>query len=99
MRCDHHHYKNKKTRRQGSQTPKGKKNTAEKQPSAPQKAKKYKHMDSNEDDEESQNEAGTSSNSQTAVPVLPLHQGPAASSQGPVASVNSVDEDIEKEKR
>ena len=90
MRCHHHHhYKDKKTRRQGSQTPKGKKNTAEKQPSAPQKAKKYKPMDSNEDDEEPQNEPGT-------LPVLPLHQGPAASSQGPVASVNSGDEDSEK---
>ena len=93
MRCHHHHYKNKNTRRQGSQTPKGKKNTAEKQPSAPQKAKQYKPMDSNED----------ASNSQTTIPVLPLHQGPAASSQGPaassqgpVASANSGDEDSEK---
>ena len=53
-------------------------------------------MDSNEDDEEPQNEPGTSSNSQTTIPVLPLHQGPAATSQGPVASVNSGDEDSEK---
>ena len=33
-----------------------------------------------------QNAIGTSSNSQTTVPVLPLLQGPAASSQGPAAS-------------
>ena len=57
------------TRRQGPQTPKAKKNTAEKQPSTPQKAKKYKLMDSDEDDEEPQNEPGTSSNSQTTVPI------------------------------
>ena len=44
----------------------------------------------------------SSSNSQTTVPVLPLHQGPAASSQGPAASsqrpaasANSDDEDSE----
>ena len=44
----------------------------------------------------------TSSNSQASVPVLPLQQGPAASSQGPaassqgpVASANSDDEDSE----
>ena len=36
-------------------------------------------MDSDEDDEEPQNETGTSSNSQLTVPVLPLHQGPTAS--------------------
>ena len=36
------------------QTPKGKKNTAEKQPSTPPKANKYKSMDTDEDDEESQ---------------------------------------------
>ena len=60
-------------------------------------------MDSDEDDEEPQNEPGISSNPQTAVPVLPLHQGPAASSQGPparsqgpVASANSGDEENEK---
>ena len=50
-------------------------------------------MDSDEHDEEPQNEPGTSSNSQTTVPVLPLQQGPAASSQGPAASANSGDED------
>ena len=60
------------TRRQGPETPKGR-NTAENQPSTPQKAKKYKPMHSDEDDEEPQNEFGTSSNSQTTVPVLPLH--------------------------
>ena len=50
-------------------------------------------MDSDEDDEEPQNEPGTSSNSQPIVQVLPLHQGPAASSQGPAAIPNSEDED------
>ena len=82
-------------RRQGPQKQKGKKNTAEKQPSTPQKAKKYEPMDSDEDDEEPQNEPGTSSNSQNTVPVLPLQQGPAASSQGPTASAISGDEDSE----
>ena len=52
-------------------------------------------MDSDEDDEEPQSEPGSSSNSQPVVPVLPLHQGPAASSQGPVALDNSADEDSE----
>ena len=41
------------------------------------------------------NEHGTSSNSQTIVPVLSLPQGPAASSQGAAASNNSEDEDSE----
>ena len=36
--------------------------------------------------------SGTFSNTQTIVPVLLLHQGPAASSQGPSASTNSEDE-------
>ena len=45
-------------------------------------------MDSNEDDEEPQDEPGTSSNSQPIVLVLPLHQGPAAID-------NSADEDSE----
>ena len=49
-------------------------------------------MESDEDDEEPQNEPGTSSNSQPTVPILPLDQGPAASSQGPAAFDNSVDE-------
>ena len=55
-------------------------------PSALPNAKKHKSMDSDEDDEEPQNEPGSSSNSQLIVPVLPLHQGPAASykSQQPV---------------
>ena len=52
-------------------------------------------MDSDEDDEEPQNETGTSSNCQPVVPVLPLHTGSAANSQGPVAPYNSVDEDSE----
>ena len=59
-----------------------------KKPSDLPKAKKNKLMDSDEDDEEPQNEPGTSSNSQPIIPVLPLHQGPAA-------SANSEDEDSE----
>ena len=58
-------------------------------------AKKHKSMDSDEDDEEPQNEPGTSSTSQPFLPVLPLNQGPAASSQGPAASSNSDDENSE----
>ena len=53
-------------------------------------AKKHKSMDS--DDEEPQNEPGTSSTSQPFVPMLPLNQGPAASSQGPTASAISDNE-------
>ena len=53
------------------------------------KAKMHKPTDSDEDDEEPQNEPGTSSNTQPIVRVLPLQQGPAASSQGPSASTNS----------
>ena len=45
------------------------------------KDKHNKSMDSDEDDEESQDESGTFSNSQPTVPVLSLHLGPAASSQ------------------
>ena len=41
-------------------------------------AKKHKSMDSDEDNEEPQNEPGTSSTSQPFVPVLPLHQGQQA---------------------
>ena len=52
-------------------------------------------MDSDADSEEPQNEPGTSSTSQTVLPVLPLHPGPTASSQGPAASGNSDDEDSE----
>ena len=52
-------------------------------------------MDSDEDDEEHQNERRTSSTSQPFVTVLPLNQGPAASSQGPAASANSDDENSE----
>ena len=59
-----------------------------KKPSDLPKAKKNKLMDSDEDDEEPQNEPGTSSNSQPIIPVRPLHQGPAA-------SANSEDEDSE----
>ena len=75
-----------------------------KQPSELPKAKKHKSMDSDEDDEEPQNEPGTSSNSQPIIPALPLHQGPAASSQGPAtssqvpsATTDSEDEDTEDE--
>ena len=84
------------TRRQGPQTRKGKKSIAEKQPFTPSVATKYKSIDSDEDDEELQHEPGTSSNSQTTVPVLLLQPGPAgsskepaASSQGPAASSNT----------
>ena len=49
-------------------------------------------MNSDEDNEERQNEPRTSVNSQPTVPVLPLHQGPAPSSQGPAASAISGDE-------
>ena len=83
------------TRRRGPQTLKAKKNTAEKQPSTPQKAKKKKLMDSDDDDEKPKSESGTSSNSQTTVPVLPLHQRPVASLQGPAASASCGDQDIE----
>ena len=55
-------------------------------------AKKLKSLDSDGDDEEPQNEPGTSSTSQTFVPMLPLNHGPAATSQGPAASANSGDE-------
>ena len=58
--------------------------------------KKHESMDSDEDDEEPQNQLGTSSTSQPFVPVLPLNQGPAASSQGPAAHANSVNENSEK---
>ena len=69
---------------------------AEKQASTPPKANKHKPKNSDEDDAEPQNEPRTFSNSQTTVPVLPLHrrpaEGPAASSQGPAASAYSGDE-------
>ena len=58
-------------------------------------AKKHKSVDSDEDDEQPQNEPGTSSTSQPFVPVLPWSQGPAASSQGPAASAKSDDENSE----
>ena len=63
-----------------------------KKPSDLPKAMKHKPMDSDEDGEEPQNEPGTSFNTQPSVPVLPLQQGSAASSQGPSASTNSEDE-------
>ena len=52
-------------------------------------------MDSDEDDEEPENEPGTSSNSQPIEPVLPHHQGQAENSQGPTILDNSADEDSE----
>ena len=90
--------------KKGSQKQKGKKTVAEMQQPCdlPNVKKKHKSMGSDEDDEEPQNEPGSSSNSQRVVPVLPLHQGPAASSQeptsssqGPAAFDNSSDEDSE----
>ena len=63
------------SRRQGPQKQEGKKTVAEEQPSDPPKAKKHKSVDSDEDDEEPQNEHGTSSNSQLAAPVLPKNLG------------------------
>ena len=58
-------------------------------------AKKHTSLDLYKDDEEPQNEPGTSSNSRPFVPVLPLNQGPASRSQGPAASANSGDENSE----
>ena len=60
-----------------------------------QKDKKFKPTDSDENDQEHQNELGTSSKSQTIESVLPLQQGPATSSQGLPGSANSGGEDIE----
>ena len=64
-------------------------------PSDLRSAKQHKPIDSDEDDEETQNQPGTSSTSQTGVQVPPLHPGPAASSQRPAASAISGDEDSE----
>ena len=75
------HHKNKKTVAQ-----KTAKHTAEGQ--------EHKSMDS-EEDEEPRNGPGTSSNSHTTVPVLPLHQGPKVSSQGPAAKADTGNEDSE----
>ena len=52
------------------------------------KAKKHKPMDSDEDDEVSRNEPGTSSNTQPPVPVLPLRPKLATSSQVPTRPVH-----------
>ena len=83
-------------RKESPQRQNGKKTTAEvKKPSDLPKAKKHKPMDSDDVDEVPQNEPGTSSNTQPSAPVLPLQQGPAASSQGPSASTNSHDEDTD----
>ena len=86
----------------GSTITERKEKCCRKQPSTPRKTKKEDPLDSDEDDEEPQSELGTSSSSQSTVPVQPLHQGPAASSQGPAASsqgpgasANSCDEDSE----
>ena len=84
------------TRRQGPQIQKGKTTSTEKQASELPKAKKHKLMESDEDNEEPQNEPGTSSTSyQPTDPVLPFHQGPATSTQGPTVLDNSADEDSE----
>ena len=53
-------------------------------------------MDSDEDDEEPQNEPGTSSTSQPTVQALPYQQGQAANSQGPTVLDSFADEDREK---
>ena len=80
--------KRKSTKTKSTET-EGEKTMAEvKKPSDLPEAKKHKPMDSDEDDEEPQNEPGTSSNTQPIVPLLPLQQGPAASSQGLSASTN-----------
>ena len=89
--------------KQGPQKQEVKNTIAEmKQNSELPKARKQKSVESDEDDEEPQNEPGTSSNSQHTVPVEPLHQvpascskEPAASSQGPIAPDNSVDDNSE----
>ena len=52
-------------------------------------------MDSDKDDEEPQNEPGTSSISLPIVPVLPYYQRLEASTQGPAVLDNSADEDSE----
>ena len=64
-------------------------------PSELPKSKNHKFFNSVEDDEETRNEPGISSTSQPTVPVLPLHQGPAASSQGPTVLDNSAGENSE----
>ena len=56
--------------KQGPLKQKGKKTLAEKQPSELPKAKKRKPLDSDEDDEEPQNDPGTSSNSRPVVHCL-----------------------------
>ena len=88
--------KRKSAERGFTNTHRDRKTTAEmRQPSELPNAEKRKSMDSDEDNEEAQNEPGSSSNSQPIVSVRPLHQGPqepAASSQGPAAFDNSADE-------
>ena len=83
-------------RKENPQTQKGKKTKKEVgKPNDLPIAKKHKSVDSGEDDEEPQNDPGTSSNTQPIVPVPALNQGPAASSQRPAASANSDDENSE----
>ena len=77
------------SRRQGPQTQKGKKTITENQPSDLPSAKKHKSMDADEDDQEPQNEPGTSSTAQLTEPVLPLHQVPAASFQKTSCNCNT----------
>ena len=65
------HHKNKKSHGDRvHKKQKGMKTVAQKQPSELPNAKKHKIMDSDEDDEEPQNEPGTSSTSPPTVPVL-----------------------------
>ena len=65
-------------------------------PNDPPVAKKHNSMDSVEDDEEPQNEPGTSSLPLNLLyQCYLLNQGPAASSQGPAASANADDENSE----
>ena len=76
----HTKYVNLRMSKENPKHQKGKKTKAEVgKPNDLPIAKRHKSMDSDEDDEEPQNEPGTSSTSQSFVPVLPLNQGPAAS--------------------
>ena len=73
------------SRRQGPQPQKGKKTVAEKQPSTPPKAKKHKSMDADEDDQEPQNEPGTSFNCSTyQFDLFIKDQQPVRKDQQPV---------------
>ena len=77
------------SRRQGPQTQKGKKTITENQPSNLPSAQKHNSSGADEDDQEPQNEPGTSSTAQLTEPVLPLHQVPAASFQKTSCNCNT----------